>query len=190
MYKNINEVTLSSLKENTTKIHFFGLGFIQIKLGDTYRIHFYNKSLPAITAEEDVHNHRYDFTSTVFSGEFSQEIFAVDSGDTYVLEMESCKEGVSANSEPKICGIKKMMTQTFTQGSSYHISHEVFHRVKSDNAITFLKRGEIKKDFAEVIHERTAPKVCPFSKKISEEELWNIVGKMLEDAKGSAQLAK
>ena len=180
MYKNIHEVTIASLKENCTMIHYFGLGFIQVKLGDRYRMHFYTDRLPAITNDEDIHNHRYDFTSSIFHGSFTQDIFMLVDGDTHVLSEESCKEGVEAVTSPKPCGVQKLITQYFARGSSYWISHETFHRVNASDAITFLDRGDvIAKENALVARAVNAPKVCPFAKKVPEPELWEIIEGML-----------
>jgi hypothetical protein len=179
MYKKLEDVTLQSLKKHSTLIHYFGLGFIQIKLGPKYRIHFYTEELPAIIDDEDVHNHRYNFTSHIFAGKFTQDIYIVTDGDTHELEQESCKEGVESHEKALPCGIKKIMSQTFNTGSSYHIDHSVFHTVSAKDAITFLERGPVAKELAEVIRKKDAPKVCPFSKKIPEEELWKIVEKIL-----------
>ena len=181
MYKNIHDVTLESLKKHATLIHYFGLGFIQIKLGPKYRIHFYTEELPAIVDDEDVHNHRYDFTSHVFAGEFTQDIYMITNGDTHELEQESCKEGVESHEPGKPCSIKKIMSQTFATGSSYHIDHSVFHTVTAKNAITFLERGPVKKELAEVVRKKDVLKVCPFSNKVPEDELWNIVEKILRE---------
>lgn len=180
MYKHIHEVTLEGLKKQCTHIHYFGLGFIQIKLGPTHRIHFYTNLLPPIVDKEDVHNHRYDFTSTVLYGNFIQELFTVIEGDTHVLEEESCTEGyVREASKSKVCSIEKTSNQHFSAGSSYFISHKTFHRVEASNAITFLSRSNYKKELAEVVKEKGKPNICPFSKKIPENELWNIVENIL-----------
>jgi hypothetical protein len=58
MYKNIKDIKLNDLKEKCKMIHYFGLGFIQIKIDDTYRLHFYTNKLPKILHEEEVHNYR------------------------------------------------------------------------------------------------------------------------------------
>lgn len=182
MYKTLSEITIQSLKEHATLIHYFGLGFIQIKLGETYRIHFYTDKLPAIIGDEDIHNHRYDFTSRILYGTFSQELFALVPGNSHTLEQESCKEGVPSTVLPTKCSIEKILSQTFTAGSSYTISHNVFHTVSANTAITLLERGPIKKEFADVVRPVGFPKVCPFSKKVSEEELWSIVQEILVQA--------
>lgn len=183
MYKNISEVTIESLRKHVTKIHYFGLGFIQIKLGDVYRIHFYNKSLPAIVGDEDVHNHRYGFNARVLYGNFTQEIFQVLDGDTHLIEDESCSEEFVLTSSPRLCSVEKIMQLELVSGSTYGISHSVFHKVITTDAITVLTRCKIVKEFAQVVRLVGSPKICPFSKKVSESDLWDIVQDMLTNTR-------
>lgn len=179
--KNIN---VDWLKKNAKMIHYFGLGFVQLKVNDTFRLHFYNKSLPAIVSEEDIHNHRYDFRSKVIKGKFIQELFDVVEGDTHVREFESCQHGVEAPKDAVPCGVERKSRHLYTAGSMYDISHNTFHRVKANNCITLLMRktapdgGFYRKPYAEVVRKKDAEKVCPFSKKVSEDELWEIVAEM------------
>ena len=183
MYKTIQEVTLRDLKEKCTMIHYFGLGFIQIKLGPIYRLHIYTDVLPAIIGKEDIHNHRYDFTSNILYGNLYQELYEITSGTTHIVEEESCKEGyVSDESSKKLCSIRKIGDQHFGEGSSYSIHHRTFHRVESADAITLLTRSDYKKELALVVRPQEASKICPFSKKVNEDELWDIVDTILQKA--------
>lgn len=181
MYKTIHEVTLESLKKNCTLIHYFGLGFIQIKLGDMWRIHVYTDKLPAIVDEEDVHNHRYDFKSRILHGTFKQELFEVIAGDTHTLEDESCKKDGGSINPPRPCSLKKLFAQEMRQGSEYVIERDTYHRVSSKNAITLLERSVVEKEFAQVIREKDGLKICPFSKVVPEDELWGIVEDILAE---------
>lgn len=167
------------LKQNCKLIHYFGLGFIQLKINNAIRFHFYTEELPAIVGDEDVHNHRYDFTSEIIKGSLTQEIYRKTDGDDYVLCEETCQAGVECHTKPVSCGIKLASRQVFVAGSEYWIDHDTFHRVYSTNAITRLTRTDYKKDLAQVIRPKDTTPVCPFSQKISEEELWCIVGKMI-----------
>lgn len=189
MYNNIEEVTLESLKRNSTLIHYFGLGFIQIKLGEKYRMHFYDKDLPAIVHEEEIHNHRYDFKSRVLAGEFWQAFYVqktlnhANRSSAMIVEEESCKADVKSDAKPYLSLFEEISSQTFSAGSEYSISHSLFHKVKADFAITILERGEIVKENAEVARRQDAEKICPFSKQISEEELWEKIDQLLIRAK-------
>lgn len=170
---------LNFLKENCQLIHYFGLGFIQLKINKEYRLHFYTPELPAIVPEEDIHNHRYDFTSMILKGSLTQEIFSIDlSQKTHIMEDESCKSDIKCSSEKIPCGIKLLTKQIFCVGSQYSIDHDTFHRVNAKECITLLKRTDYKKEFAKVVRKE-GDHVCPFSKKIEEPKLWEIVEKML-----------
>lgn len=182
-YTSIEQVRIDTLKKEAEFIHYFGLGFIQIKLTPETRMHFYAKELPPIISEEDLHDHRYDFTSHILSGVLRQEIFGIAEGNTHILELENCKENSPKYQEGTPCTVVKLHTQEFKKGSSYFIDHNTFHRVSADDAVTFLSRTGYKKEFARVLREVSGEKICPFSKKIPEKELWEIVDSMLIRAK-------
>lgn len=174
------------LKTNCQMIHYFGLGFIQVKLTDRMRMHFYTKELPAIISKEEIHNHRYGFSSKILKGTLKQEAFSTCYGNDYIWEQESCQEGVICETPPIPCSIFCRETCVYKAGESYYIDHETFHRVESDYAITFITRGDYQKKFAEVIRPVGATKICPFSQKVDEIKLWEIVEKMLNNENHSS----
>jgi hypothetical protein len=133
--------------------------------------------------EEEIHNHRYDFKSYVLAGEFEQEMFMIEPGETHVLEQESCKAGVMPETKSTNVTMRRISTQKFAAGSIYTVTHDLFHRVEADYAITLIERGPVIKEFADVVRFKEAEKVCPFSKQISEEELWEMVEDMLNKCK-------
>lgn len=169
------------LKKNYMMAHYFGLGFIQIKIDDKTRMHFYSKDLPRVLPDEEIHNHRYHFNSFVYRGELDQEIFDVVSGNTHTKEFEACKEGVEVDLAPVACGIRLNSQHTYIAGSRYKINHHVFHRVKCvDYCVTLLTRSGYQKDYAEVIRPAGSEKVCPFSEKMSDGKIWEIVAELLK----------
>ena len=174
-----NYLDLTWLKNNHQMIHYFGLGFIQIKINDSQRMHFYSKELPAIIPKEEIHNHRYNFNSKIIKGKFKQEIFDVIEGHDWILEQESCNENKPIISNSKKCNVVISSSHTYCEGSEYYINHQTFHRVEADYAITLLTRSGYEKDFAEVIRPINFTKICPFSQKIDEQNLWNVVKNML-----------
>lgn len=179
MFESVDEIDVNWLKENFQLIHYFGLGFIQLKINDEHRLHFYNKELPPIVDEEDIHNHRYNFTSRILKGTFEQSLFAVTEGDTHILEQESCRPDVQPDTDPQECGIKLLNDSRYEAGSEYYLTSHTFHRVAANFCITLLQREPRTKELAEVVREKNAPKVCAFSKQIPEAELWEIVTNML-----------
>jgi len=174
------------VRANTRLIHYFGLGFIQVKLDlpdmrdGEHRLHFYTADLPSITGDEEVHNHRRSFTSNVIRGSFAQKFYSVERGSTHWLEQESCKAGVEAPAERREVGLEETSRHHYKQGSCYWVHHSQFHRVWATGpAVTHLHLSRPLKEYAEVVREVGAEKVCPFSKTVKEDQLWEIVKRML-----------
>lgn len=166
--------------------HYFGLGFIQLKLNYNGRIHFYHKALPILVDEP--HDHRYDFISKILQGELCHTVYSFkeDTNGEYIKSFEDCKPGISKNQIPEsVRGIcKKELYTTYKSGSHYEISSDVLHSVLGvNNCITFLYRTEPRKDFAAVIRKDWVEKVCPFSEPIPVSDCWDLIEDMLPKEK-------
>jgi hypothetical protein len=164
--------------------HYFGLGFIQLKLNKYERIHFYHPELMPILDDEEIHDHRYTFRSRILKGSLTNEIFVYDSmlfTDLGLFEVSCSME--DAGKPPhflKEVDISMVCSFSLTEGSEYALSADAFHRIKyHEPTITYLTRGEIIKDYARIIKPVVAPDVCPFSKKMDEAELWDIIEKII-----------
>lgn len=180
MIRLVSEIDIDSLRKNCQMIHYFGLGFIQLKIDKYHRLHFYNDELPAIVSEEDIHNHRYDFRSVVVKGTLTQEIFDIQLGGfTHIMEDESCQKDKPSTTPKVPCFAKSSSMHNYAVGSEYTVTHDVFHRVCSAYCITSIKRTDYKKEYAQVVRPRGAEKVCPFSKQVDEKRLWEIVDSMV-----------
>lgn len=181
------DIDIDWLKNNHTLIHYFGLGFIQIKINQNYRLHFYTEKLPKIVDEEEVHNHRYSFTSKILYGKLIQRVYTITETDEantlYTLEEESCNKEKPLHRDKRYCSLHEMGMQMFIAQSKYNIHHSVFHKIDAHDTITLIKRGEYMKENAEVIRHKDANKICPFSQVVDEKLLWNIVEEMLTVAK-------
>lgn len=170
------------LKTNCNRLYFFGLGFIQVKLNDSERVHFYTNVFQKTTVTEEVHNHRYDFASTIMKGVITQELFSYrldDEGDSWITK-ETCNPATKKEFERQQCIIKLIQRQTFVAGSSYWTDHDTLHRIESNDAITYLKRGPYMKDEADVIYPIDLMPTCPFSVKVSDDELWEVIRSMIQ----------
>jgi len=168
------------LKTNCQRIYFFGLGFIQVKLNDSERVHFYTDEFPK-TSIEEVHNHRYNFKSTIMKGTIVQELFSFDLHDQgeCLITKETCNPEIKKEFEKRRCRIKLLQRQTFSAGSSYWTDHDTLHRVESNDAITYLHRGSYMKDEADVIYPVSKETICPFSVKVPDEKLWEVIRSMI-----------
>lgn len=178
MFKTLDDICIDRLKENHVRLYYFGLGFIQLKLNETWRLHFYSSELPAIT--EDIHNHRYDFTSRILKGQITNRLFQVDPGDTHYLVNESCNPDISAPPEKREVTAGNYSVETYSEGESYRMLSDWYHTVEAKNCITLLERGGYKAEFAQVVLPKDKESVCPFSKKIPEKQLWEIIRAMLQ----------
>lgn len=177
MFKSLDGVRLDWLKENHCRLYYFGLGFIQLKIDEFYRLHFYHPELPAFN--EDIHNHRYDFKSTILKGTFHNSLYCVSPGETHIITNESCNPEIKAPTEVKFCSAELELTSSYEAGQDYFMDHTWFHTVKAENCITLLERTDYKKEFAQVITPVDGVSTCPFSKKLVEADLWALIAEML-----------
>lgn len=168
------------MRENCQEIHAFGLGFIQIKLGLSTRVHLYTDKVKQTTEPEEVHDHRYGFTSDVLMGSLTNELYHVnkDPEGNFTLREVTCKKGVEGESEPLYhCELKSLGKFIQKAGSSYALQADTFHRVSaSEGTLTFLTRDPPPyPEHARVVGKRDRPLVCPFSANtFTVEELWGI----------------
>lgn len=173
------KINIDDLKKNHQMIHFFGLGFVQLKIDDNLRLHFYHPELLSIIDPEDVHNHRYDFISMIMAGTLTNSFFEVinNTNGLYTISDESCninKKDIENNIILN-CDLIEKDTIKHKEGDSYICLSHQFHTVKTDFAITRLYRGPIVSEFAKVVRKNNSLNVCPFSKQISKEDCWDIV---------------
>lgn len=186
------------LREDCTKIHFFGLGFIQVKMKDGSRYHFYHPDLPAFV--ENPHDHRYHFVSTVLKGTIENHIWKIvpegpplvpppdrfkgPPGIPALLRYESCSAETPAPPETMNVMAKRVATFYVCVGSSYYLDEDTFHQASrvGDALITRLVRSPQVKEFASVLVLEGREEACPFSKEIPEEQLWEYVREMNAEA--------
>lgn len=167
-----------------SKPYWFGLGFIQLKLSDDSRIHFWSPDI-ARHEREEIHDHRYNFVSHVLYGTLHFELYEPtpmqhDHVYTHELFQTDCAPGC-LGTEPKVhpVTITKRGSYDLPEGSEYWFSSEQFHTTEGTTfAVTYLEREAKTKQFANVIKPKGAPVSCPFATKLSEEECWQHIEKV------------
>jgi hypothetical protein len=163
--------------------HWFGLGFIQLKLTDDTRMHFWHPEYRQNVPLEELHNHRYDFHSEVLLGRITHEVHDVweaqNDGDCLLVQV-SCDPDKPAPFQPRIeCRTKQTGSYTMGCGSCYDFPHFGFHRVITPMAATLLTRGPVVKEYATVLRPKDVEAVCPFSDPKPEEECWRLIKDIL-----------
>lgn len=177
-------LTEASLRRFGVAPHYFGLGFIQIKLTPDVRVHFWHPELTATVAEEELHDHRYDFRSHVVHGSTTHQVFEFlrdEAGNHEVVEVSCQPNDPRAPSVVARGVVQPVGSYTMVKGSSYEFPHTQFHRIVASECITVVERRAVVKPMARVIRPLQAAHVCPFSTPIPEERLWNYMVELLED---------
>jgi hypothetical protein len=173
-----------------SKPYWFGLGFVQLKLSDTERIHFWSPEIP-YPEREEIHNHRYDFTSHVLAGQVIHETFLVmnifkdNTLATHEIFTTTCMPGVEGTVEETTpCDLRATGIYTLNSGSTYHFPHTMFHTTKDTKfAITHLTRVLPKPlEFASVVKLRGAETVCPFKEKLPTKVCWEHIASAIGTA--------
>ena len=176
-------MNIDKLKNNYIKLHYFGLGFVQLVVDEDIRYHFYNVSIKNKRTNEEIHNHRYNFQSKVLKGNLKENIYDVCQGNTHFIENESCGKDLDNIPNNVInCSVILLGNLQHKEGDNYFRAFNSFHTVDyHENTITRLKRSKIITDYAQIIRENGAEKTCPFSTKISEADLWDIIKDTIGD---------
>ncbi len=169
-----NENLIDYLIKNHIIIQYFGLGFIQIKINEHKRFHFYHKDILATT--DDIHNHTYDFKSTILRGTLTERLYLISNGNDYYQKISNCKLG-STNSilENKV-NANLICEITHLQNDSYHRKTTEYHTVYSDYGVTMLERGNKLNDTAIILIKNLDElHTCPFKNNYTIPQLWEIV---------------
>ena len=165
------------LRANATKAHFFGLGFIQVKLDDLHRVHFYHRDIPAFV--EDPHDHRYDFISIVKRGCLLNKVWKLIPGDDHEVSFVDCRLGGEQAPSEFRTGVVALGSFKTHEGSGYHMHSETLHTVhpvfELGPVITLVQRELPFKDHARSVKPVANLSVCPFSRPMPDDELWQIV---------------
>jgi hypothetical protein len=174
---------LELLKKLPNKPYFFGLGWIQLRVNNDQRLHFWCPNLTVDDHDEDIHDHRYGFTSRILLGSLKQTFygFIPSSEGKFELLETDCKP---IHGEPKydqrgdIIATEEMNLKA---GDVYAIPHDQFHRIDATSCITLLTRGPIEKPLARVLKPWYQPHSCPLSKEMPQREIWDHIEQLLSD---------
>lgn len=177
--KKVKNISIDWLRENHDNIRYFGLGFIQVNLKNTReRIHFYSLDTKPTADKEEIHDHRYNFTSYIIYGSITQSLYLPIDGDEFFVKLSHCKQGIPDEYIGKV-NVELIDTQTFNAGDVYRINSSFFHTVEASDCITWLHRKEQVKDYARVlVKEKTD--YCPFQSHLTENQMWEIVDIMIK----------
>lgn len=172
---------VNTLKTMGVTPHYFGLGFIQIKLNDTWRLHVWVTDWPTIPgAETEIHDHRYDFQAHVLAGALHHEIYITEAphptlqaGD-FEISRTNCQPGSDPGStEEGYARALPIGVFTAVAGTRYQLNQTALHVAwPIGTTVTLMERGPTTKDMATVLRIPGEQATCPFSLTRSESECW------------------
>jgi hypothetical protein len=138
-------------------------GFAKIVLISTdrfqLRLHIWRPFDPPQTITENIHNHRWDFSSVLLTGGYRYQEFApAPNGTTFHAYGYRSQRGISsyslASAGQRVLGCS--FDAYLQTGSSYTLSADVLHRVISDprrTTATLVLQGPSTRDSVEVLAE-------------------------------------
>lgn len=175
---------LDGLRAMGLRPAWFGLGFIQLKLDETYRLHVWHPDLQGHIPAEELHDHRYSFHSTILAGRLEHRVFAVemDPDGDHEMSEASCAPRKTSAAPVSLgrCRIRETESYRLAAGSSYYLDMDRFHIGAASAAATLLRRGQKLKETARVVRPLETTPACPFAETRSEATLWTAIAEILE----------
>ena len=171
MIMSFERLLLPYLKRFHTSIHEYGLGFIQIKVGNI-NYNFYDKRIKRFSDWNAPHSHQQDFDSTILNGRLIESVFEIVDGD----DIAFCGCG---NTEMVMEGkTKRIKTNVWSKGKTYHRGKNEFHTIEDHDDFTITrvyKYGERVDAFVFGRFENYTP--C-----YTNAELWEMVEEIIKGA--------
>lgn len=162
------------------KPSWFGLGFIQLKMDENHRFHFWHPELPHDSAfDHEWHDHRYDFKSTVLVGSITNELayWREDKkGDHAMWEVCCSGGGADYKCEATLIPIGEFTTLA---GESYLLNRDTLHRTQAERCMTLQSRTSdtLKQRARVVATSYTSPN--PFDYDLPESQLWEAIADLV-----------
>ena len=143
-------------------------------------MHFWHPDLPRNGAyDAEWHDHRYDFHSSVITGDITNEIAFYESDINGSHDLYSvCCAGTGSEFKERV-SIHKVAEFNTQAGNSYFLEKDMLHRVRANRCVTLQTRGAgITKLKANVATESFV-ETSPFEQILSEDYMWEIMEDLL-----------
>lgn len=155
---------------------WFGLGFIQLKMDENNRFHFWHPELPTNSVyEHEWHDHRYDFKSSVIVGSITNELASWrsnPSGDHAIWEVCCAGNGATYKGEVDLIPVGSFTTHA---GDSYHLSRDALHRVQAERCMTLQTRTTGPVKFKANVVATSFSDSNPFEETLPTDMMWEII---------------
>ena len=197
--RHYRRVAVGILRDETSfnwcaiKSYLHSNGFVKILLqkdasGESVRLHYW----PRPSIDDDIHNHRWSFSSVVLSGEFVESLHVVEldaNGDG--LRYRYSRRGLDGMlTHPRAASIRQIDSHLLTANSNVERAADQFHKftcTDTDGGMTLVRTVNPSKRYSLVVRESQVP-VDPHvpTEAIQQAELRAILEKFVDSVTSSA----
>lgn len=177
-------ITIDELRKMGGYPHYLGLGVIKCRIGKDEAYHFWSDRSPVLV--DQIHDHRFGFTSTVLKGVLKNTIFVVDGQDPdSMLQVErgECKEGAEREILVPNAKMKEVINFTTAPGESYYIAYDTLHQIElmTPKVITHIKKEPFSQMAPRYVVDTSIERVCAMSQPKTQDECWEIIEYTIND---------
>ena len=171
-------LTMDYLRGLGANPHYNGLGVVKLPINSRYGYHFYSERAEIMC--ENVHEHRFNFRSTVLKGTLRNFLYTIKAGNpasSLIMEQGGCYAGSVKEIVASGFDLEESVTFDTSAGDSYWIRHDQLHKVQAvtNTVITFLEKEPTVLEHGRLIHDTENPVPCAFSAPKPASECWDII---------------
>lgn len=161
---------------------FFDLGFIECKISDKERIHFYHPELKIpVNALDNVRNHRYDFVGKVLRGHLQNKIYNFFDGkhNTHYKLSELFTNDIK-NGKKNLGYLNLFSDLNHQVNETYAMHNMYFNKIEANFCITQLKCTADKKDTIDIVYPIASNFIEPLKRSLSKQDCLAIIKECIE----------
>jgi hypothetical protein len=172
-------ITIDQLRALNGIPHYMGLGVVKYPFCKNQSYHFYSDRAKILV--EDIHEHRFSFTSRVLKGKLKNYIYEIDGTDpTSTLRVERKECAPDSQQEILLSNINLIERCTFITepNQEYRMHYTTLHKIEclTTKVITHIyKELPFAQTTPRFIADETKPSVCAFSEPKTVNECWDII---------------
>lgn len=141
---NLTKRLVQHILENADKFEWSlqGFGMLRTYLHEDVRLHIWDSAF-AVDEVSTVHDHPWDFTSTIIAGGLKNQRYVIDpEGDEWNKQMIVCGPGGHTDSEVERIRLRALTPEHYIGGDTYFQSAEELHEsIPHDGTVTVIHRN-------------------------------------------------
>ena len=172
-------ITIDELRALNATPHYMGLGVVKYPFCKNQAYHFYSDRAKVLV--EDIHEHRFSFTSRVLKGKLKTYIYDIDGTDptsTLRVERRECAPGAQQEILQSNINLIERCTFVTEPNQEYHLHYTTLHKIEclTSKVITQIyKELPFAQETPRFITDEARPSVCAFSEPKTVNECWDII---------------